>query len=97
MNQILVIQSIKAVLPVLLAAAAESALAATGATATVESFFNEIMTAMKASAGVVATCASLWIGYKILWGGRTVEEMVPFIIGCLVLACAPWAAETLLQ
>lgn len=97
MNQIPVIQSIKAVLPVLLAAAAESALAATGATATVESFFNEIMTAMKASAGVVATRAGLWIGYKILWGGRTVEEMAPFIIGCLVLACAPWAAETLLQ
>lgn len=75
----------------------QAALAASGASATVESFFNEIMTVMKTCTVTVATCAGLWIGYKVLWGGRTLEEMAPFIVGCLLLACAPWAAETLLQ
>ncbi|WP_370748884.1 TrbC/VirB2 family protein [Parasutterella sp.] len=75
----------------------QAAFAASGASATVESFFSEIMTVMKTCCVTVASCAGLWIGYKVLWGGRTLEEMAPFIIGCLILACAPWAAETLLQ
>lgn len=75
----------------------QAAFAASGASANAESFFNEIMTVLKTCCVTVASCAGLWIGYKVLWGGRTLEEVAPFIIGCLILGCAPWAAETLLQ
>lgn len=60
---------------------------------------NEIMekvkTAMTAAAVVTVTVAILWAGYKVLFGGQTLREVAPILIGGLLIGSALQLAQLL--
>ena len=45
---------------------------------------------------VTVTIAVLWVGYKILFGGSTLRECAPIIIGAVVIASAAEIAKLLM-
>lgn len=76
---------------------AEAALAASGAGQNVVSIFEEIVDIMKQVSIPLATAAGFWVGYKIIWGGKTILEMGPFIVGIIILGSSPWIVSTFLN
>lgn len=44
---------------------------------------------------VTVTIAILWVGYKVLFGGSTINECAPIIIGAIVIASAAEIARLL--
>ena len=44
---------------------------------------------------VVVTLATLWVGYKVLFGGSTIQECAPIIIGAIIIASAAEIARML--
>lgn len=44
---------------------------------------------------VVVTIAVLWVGYKVLFGGSTISECAPIIIGAIIIASAAEVAKLL--
>lgn len=57
-----------------------------------ETFLNNISTWLKALAGIVLTIALIVAGYKIMWGGSTVREVAPVVIGGIVIGSATYIA-----
>lgn len=46
---------------------------------------------------VTVTIAALWVGYKVLFGGSTIKECSPVIIGAIVIASAAEIANMLVS
>ncbi|TRR33108.1 TrbC/VirB2 family protein, partial [Salmonella enterica] len=46
---------------------------------------------------VTVTIACLWVGYKILFGGSTLRECAPIIIGAVVIASAAEVASMMVN
>lgn len=44
---------------------------------------------------VIITLAILWVGYKVLFGGSTIQECAPVIIGSIIIASAAEVARML--
>ena len=44
---------------------------------------------------VTVTIAVLWVGYKVLFGGSTIKECAPIIIGAIIIASAAEVARLL--
>ena len=44
---------------------------------------------------VTVTIAVLWVGYKVLFGGSTIQECAPIIIGAILIASAAEVAKLL--
>lgn len=44
---------------------------------------------------VTVTLAVLWVGYKVLFGGSTLRECAPIIIGAILIASASEVAKLL--
>lgn len=44
---------------------------------------------------VTVTLATLWVGYKVLFGGSTIQECAPIIIGAIIIASAAEIARML--
>ncbi len=61
-----------------------------GASSTVDNFFQEVLDIIKTPAATVATIGILICGYMIASGKRAVDTLMPWIIGCLLLGTGPW-------
>lgn len=46
---------------------------------------------------VTVTIACLWVGYKVLFGGSTIRECSPIIIGAIVIASAAEVASMMVN
>lgn len=46
---------------------------------------------------VTVTLATLWVGYKVLFGGSTIQECAPIIIGAIIIASAAEIAKMLVS
>lgn len=46
---------------------------------------------------VTVTLATLWVGYKVLFGGSTIKECSPVIIGAIVIASASEVASMMVN
>ena len=44
---------------------------------------------------ITVTIAVLWVGYKVLFGGSTIQECAPIIIGAIIIASAAEVARLL--
>ncbi|MDR2341606.1 MAG: TrbC/VirB2 family protein [Campylobacteraceae bacterium] len=45
---------------------------------------------------LTVTIAILWVGYKVLFGGQTLRECTPIIIGAILIASASEIAKLLM-
>lgn len=48
------------------------------------------------AATVTVTIAIIWVGYKILFGGQTLRECAPVLIGAIIIASATTIAGLLM-
>lgn len=55
--------------------------------------FENIAVALKGVSAIILTLAVMVAGYKIMWGGSTVREVAPFIIGGIILGSAAYIAS----
>lgn len=53
-----------------------------------ESLLETVESGLAGLALVTVTLATLWVGYKVLFGGSTIRECAPIIIGAIVIASA---------
>lgn len=53
--------------------------------------------ALTALSVVTVTIAILWVGYKVLFGGQTLKECAPIIIGAILIAGASEIAGLLIS
>lgn len=58
--------------------------------------FQNIALALKGVSAVVLTIAVMVAGYKIMWGGSTVREASPFIIGGIIVGSAAYIASLII-
>ena len=73
---------------------AEPAFAA-GGTGNISSFFESIKTILTSVAVVVVTIAVMWAGYKMLFGGSSIREVGPVVLGAVVIGSSAWIASQL--
>ncbi|MDR0761771.1 MAG: TrbC/VirB2 family protein [Campylobacteraceae bacterium] len=64
---------------------------------TVQGTLENILTALRALSMVTVTIAILYVGYKVLFGGATFKELMPVIIGAIVIASCAEIAGLLLR
>lgn len=60
-----------------------------------ESLLEKIKTGLTGLSLVTVTLATLWVGYKVLFGGSTLRECAPIIIGAVIIASAAEIASLL--
>jgi type IV secretory pathway VirB2 component (pilin) len=58
-----------------------------------DKFFNQIYGWLQGAALIVATIMITVSGYKCYVGQSTVRDQIPWIIGSLLIACAPALAK----
>lgn len=58
-----------------------------------ESLLEKVQTGLSGLSIVTVTIACLWVGYKVLFGGSTIRECSPIIIGAIVIASAAEVAS----
>jgi type IV secretion system protein VirB2 len=58
---------------------------------------EKIRDALSTLSAVTVTIAVLYVGYKVLFGGSTIKEMMPTIIGAIIIACAAQIASLFLD
>lgn len=73
----------------------QSAFAAGGATS-VNSLFTNINSILQGAALIVVTVAFCWAGFKMIWGGSSLREVGPVLIGAVVIGSAGWIASQLI-
>lgn len=71
----------------------EFVLADSGGLGTANKLFENIATALKGVGAIILTIAVMVAGYKIMWGGSTVRECAPFIVGGIILGSAAYIAS----
>ena len=75
---------------------AQSAMAAGGGLGGIKSIFEEVMKALDTIAVVVVTVAFAVAGYKVVFGGRTIQEVSPILIGGVIIGAASYLAGLVL-
>lgn len=73
----------------------QTAFAAGGATS-VNSLFTNINSILQGAALIVVTVAFCWAGFKMIWGGSSLREVGPVLIGAVVIGSAGWIASQLI-
>ena len=74
-------------------AASEVALAGGGGgLGGVTKIFTDVHAALKGAAVVVITVAFCVAGYKVVFGGRTIQEVAPILIGGIIIGSASYLA-----
>lgn len=58
-----------------------------------ESLLEKVQSGLSGLSIVTVTIACLWVGYKVLFGGSTIRECAPIIIGAIVIASAAEVAS----
>ncbi|MDT3268704.1 TrbC/VirB2 family protein [Pseudomonas amygdali pv. morsprunorum] len=58
---------------------------------------EKVSTGLLALSLVTVTIAVLWVGYKVLFGGNTLRECAPIIIGAILIASASEIARLLVN
>jgi len=61
-----------------------------------KALLDNVQGALKALSAVTVTIAILWVGYKVLFGGQTLRECAPIIIGAILIAGASEIAGLLI-
>ena len=74
----------------------QSALAAGGASS-VNSLFTNINSILQGAALIVVTVAFCWAGFKMIWGGSSLREVGPVLIGAVVIGSAGWIASQIVS
>ena len=80
-----------------LALAAMSSPALAADLSSVNSFLGNIETLLKGVAVAVVTIAFMVAGYKVVFGGSTVREVVPIVIGGLIIGAAGYFASLIVK
>ncbi|HGX0062094.1 TPA: TrbC/VirB2 family protein [Escherichia coli] len=62
-----------------------------------ETLLEKVKTGLGGLSLVTVTIACLWVGYKILFGGSTLRECAPIIIGAVVIASAAEVASMMVN
>ncbi|RMR11234.1 hypothetical protein ALP90_200198 [Pseudomonas amygdali pv. ulmi] len=60
-----------------------------------QTLLDKVSTGLLALSIVTVTIATLWVGYKVLFGGSTLRECAPIIIGAILIASASEIARLL--
>lgn len=63
----------------------------------IKGFLTEVHTALKGVGVIVVTIAFVIVGYKIIFGGQTVREVAPIVIGGLVIGAASYLAGLIIK
>lgn len=63
----------------------------------VNTFLGNIQTMLKGVAVAVVTIAFMVAGYKVVFGGSTVREVVPIVIGGLIIGAASYFAGLIVK
>lgn len=58
----------------------------------VTKIFTDVHAALKGAAVVVITVAFCVAGYKVVFGGRTIQEVAPILIGGIIIGSASYLA-----
>ncbi|RDU62117.1 hypothetical protein CQA53_09550 [Helicobacter didelphidarum] len=61
---------------------------AAGGLTKAKTLLDNVNTALYGLAAITVTIAFLIVGYKILFGGQTIRECIPIIIGAIIIASA---------
>lgn len=59
-----------------------------GGISQVNTLMTDVQDVLTGVALVTVTCAILWAGYKILFGGQTFREVSPIVIGGILVGAA---------
>lgn len=62
----------------------------------IKSIFEEVQKALDTIAVVVITVAFVVAGYKVVFGGRTIQEVSPILIGGVIIGAASYLAGLVL-
>lgn len=62
-----------------------------------ETLLEKVKTGLNGLSLVTVTIACLWVGYKVLFGGSTIRECSPIIIGAIVIASAAEVASMMVK
>ncbi|NDJ28077.1 conjugal transfer protein TraC [Campylobacter sp. MIT 12-8780] len=54
----------------------------------VNTFLQNISTALYAIGAIVLTIAFMWAGFKIMFQGQTLQQVAPTFIGGVIVGCA---------
>jgi type IV secretion system protein VirB2 len=76
---------------------AETAFCQSGGLSGAKNLLENIEGALRALSVVTVTIAILWVGYKVLFGGQTLRECAPIIIGAILIAGASEIANLLIS
>lgn len=78
---------------------AQNAMAAGGAGGLdgIKSIFTEVMNALDTISVVVVTVAFAIAGYKVVFGGRTIQEVSPILIGGVIIGAAGYLASLIIS
>lgn len=49
---------------------------------------QNLSTALYGLAGATVVVACIYVGFKIMWGGKTLQECAPVLIGSGIIICA---------
>ncbi|MFS1538333.1 MAG: TrbC/VirB2 family protein [Candidatus Phlomobacter fragariae] len=60
-----------------------------------DSLLQKVESGLTGLSIVTVTLAVLWVGYKVLFGGKTLRECSPIIIGAILIASASEVAKLL--
>lgn len=60
-----------------------------------KTLLESIVSALTGISLITVTLATLWVGYKVLFGGRTLRECAPIIVGAILIASASEIAKIL--
>lgn len=63
----------------------------------INNFLTQIQTALKGIGVAVVTIAFMIAGYKVVFGGSTVREVVPIAIGALIIGAAAYLAGLVIK
>lgn len=53
------------------------------------STFETVITGLRALGVTIATMCVIWSAYQLIWGGKRLQDMVPFFIGAAVFLAGP--------
>lgn len=62
-----------------------------------QTLLDAVSTGLTALSLVTVTLATLWVGYKVLFGGRTLRECASVIMGAILIASASEIANMLVK
>jgi type IV secretion system protein VirB2 len=60
-----------------------------------EELLEKVQTGLAGLSIFTVTIAIIWVGYKVLFGGQTLRECTPIIIGAILIAASSEVARLL--